>query len=72
LGRIVNAAPTATIPVMAIRPVRRVGPLRIADVAMGAGVGMGVVYGDSNKPGPYLVMMKWNPGWFSAPPYVCN
>ena len=28
---------------------------------------MAVLYGDLNKPGPYLVMMKWNPGWFSAP-----
>jgi len=28
---------------------------------------MAMVYGDFNKPGPYLVMMKWNPGWFSAP-----
>jgi len=25
------------------------------------------LYGDLNKPGPYMVMMKWNPGWFSAP-----
>ncbi len=25
------------------------------------------LYGDFNKPGPYLVLMKWNPGWFSAP-----
>jgi hypothetical protein len=25
------------------------------------------LYGDLNQPGPYLVMMKWNPGWFSAP-----
>jgi hypothetical protein len=25
------------------------------------------LYGDINKPGPYLVMMKRNPGWFSAP-----
>lgn len=25
------------------------------------------LYGDFDKPGPYLVMMKWNPGWFSAP-----
>jgi hypothetical protein len=25
------------------------------------------LYGDLNKPGPYLVMMRWNPGWFSAP-----
>jgi hypothetical protein len=25
------------------------------------------LYGDLNKPGPYLVLMKWNPGWFSAP-----
>jgi hypothetical protein len=24
-------------------------------------------YGDLNKPGPYLVLMRWNPGWFSAP-----
>jgi hypothetical protein len=28
---------------------------------------MATLYGDLNKPGPYLVMMKWNPGWFSAP-----
>ena len=24
-------------------------------------------YGDFNSPGPYLVLMKWNPGWFSPP-----
>lgn len=28
---------------------------------------MSMLYGDFNKPGPYLVMMRWNPGWFSAP-----
>jgi hypothetical protein len=28
---------------------------------------MAMLYGDLNKPGPYLVMMKWNSGWFSAP-----
>jgi hypothetical protein len=28
---------------------------------------MAMLYGDFNKPGPYLVMMRWNPGWFSAP-----
>lgn len=28
---------------------------------------MATLYGDLNKPGPYLVMMRWNPGWFSAP-----
>src|SRR5260370_16939491 len=28
---------------------------------------MEMLYGDLNKPGPYLVMMKWTPGWFSAP-----
>jgi hypothetical protein len=28
---------------------------------------MAPLYGDLNKSGPYLVMMKWNPGWFSAP-----
>ena len=28
---------------------------------------MAPLYGDLDKPGPYLVMMKWNPGWFSAP-----
>jgi hypothetical protein len=22
---------------------------------------------DIDRPGPYLVLMKWNPGWFSAP-----
>lgn len=25
------------------------------------------LYGDLNRAGPYLVLMKWNPGWFSAP-----
>jgi hypothetical protein len=25
------------------------------------------LYGDLDKPGPYLVLMKWNPDWFSAP-----
>jgi hypothetical protein len=25
------------------------------------------LYGDLDKPGPYLVLMKWHPGWFSAP-----
>lgn len=28
---------------------------------------MAMLYGDFNHPGPYLVLMKWNPGWFSAP-----
>lgn len=28
---------------------------------------MAKLYGDFDKPGPYLVMMKWSPGWFSAP-----
>jgi hypothetical protein len=28
---------------------------------------MAKLYGDFDEPGPYLVMMKWNPGWFSAP-----
>jgi hypothetical protein len=28
---------------------------------------MAMLYGDFNKPGTYLVMMRWNPGWFSAP-----
>lgn len=28
---------------------------------------MATLYGDLNNPGPYLVMMRWNPGWFSAP-----
>jgi hypothetical protein len=28
---------------------------------------MAMLYGDLNEPGPYLVMMRWNPGWFSAP-----
>jgi hypothetical protein len=28
---------------------------------------MAALYGGLNKPGPYLVMMRWNPGWFSAP-----
>ena len=28
---------------------------------------MAKLYGDLDGPGPYLVLMKWNPGWFSAP-----
>ncbi|EFV12085.1 hypothetical protein [Segniliparus rugosus] len=28
---------------------------------------MAKLYGDFDKPGPYLVVMRWNPGWFSAP-----
>src|SRR5690348_10355479 len=28
---------------------------------------MAKLYGDLNEPGPYLVLMRWNPGWFSAP-----
>jgi len=28
---------------------------------------MAALYGDLNIPGPYLVFMKWNPGWMSAP-----
>jgi len=28
---------------------------------------MAKLYGDFNKPGPYLVLMKWNPDWFSTP-----
>ena len=28
---------------------------------------MAKLYGDFNKPGPYLVLMRWYPGWFSAP-----
>ena len=26
-----------------------------------------VLYGNLNQPGPYFILMKWNPGWFSAP-----
>jgi hypothetical protein len=28
---------------------------------------MAMLYGDIDRPGPYLVLMNWNPGWFSAP-----
>jgi hypothetical protein len=28
---------------------------------------MAMLYGNLNQRGPYLVLMKWNPGWFSAP-----
>jgi hypothetical protein len=28
---------------------------------------MAQLYGNLNQNGPYLVLMKWNPGWFSAP-----
>jgi hypothetical protein len=33
---------------------------------------MAMLYGDLNKADPYLVMMKWNPGWFSAPREIQN
>ena len=29
--------------------------------------GMAKLDGDTNKAGPYLVLIRWNPGWFSAP-----
>jgi hypothetical protein len=28
---------------------------------------MAMLYGDLDKPGPYLVLMKWHPGYMSAP-----
>jgi len=28
---------------------------------------MGMLYGDLDKPGPYLVLMRWHPGYYSAP-----
>jgi len=28
---------------------------------------MAKLYGDPNEPGPYLVLMKWHPGYMSAP-----
>ncbi|HTT82186.1 MAG TPA: cupin domain-containing protein [Rhizomicrobium sp.] len=28
---------------------------------------MARLYGDLNQPGPYLVFMRWHPGYFSAP-----
>jgi hypothetical protein len=28
---------------------------------------MATLYGDLDKPGPYLVLMKWHPGYMSAP-----
>jgi hypothetical protein len=31
---------------------------------------MAKLYGDVDRPGPYLVLMKWNPGWFSATPPI--
>ena len=37
-----------------------------SNVPAGSGE-IATLYGDLNKPGPYLVMMRWNPGWFSAP-----
>lgn len=26
-----------------------------------------MLYGDYNQPGPYLILMRWHPGYFSAP-----
>ena len=37
-----------------------------ADLPAGSGE-MAKLSGDFDKPGPYLVLMRWNPGWFSAP-----
>jgi hypothetical protein len=31
------------------------------------GAAMATLYGDLNKPGPYVVFMKWYPGYMSAP-----
>jgi hypothetical protein len=28
---------------------------------------MAILYGGLDQPGPYVVLMKWNPGYFSAP-----
>ncbi len=45
------------------------GQIRFApwnDLPPGSGE-MASLYGGLNEPGPYLVLMKWNPGWFSAP-----
>jgi hypothetical protein len=28
---------------------------------------MAKLYGDINRLGPYLVLIRWHPGWFSAP-----
>ena len=36
------------------------------DVPPGSGE-MASLYGDLNKAGPYLVLMRWHAGWFSAP-----
>jgi hypothetical protein len=36
------------------------------DVPPGSGE-MASLYGDLNKTGPYLVLMRWHAGWFSAP-----
>ncbi len=36
-----------------------------------SGVGRFVkLCGDLDKPGPYLALMKWNPGWFAS--QLCN
>ena len=32
---------------------------------------MAKLYGDIDRPGPYLVPRKWNPGWFSAMATYC-
>ncbi|MEA3117355.1 MAG: hypothetical protein QOI13_625 [Paraburkholderia sp.] len=41
-------------------------PLPLAGMPPHSGE-MCTLYGDLNKEGPYLVMIRWNPGWFSAP-----
>jgi hypothetical protein len=33
---------------------------------------MAMLYGDFSQPGPYLVMMKWNPGWLSPGTYATD
>jgi hypothetical protein len=33
---------------------------------------MATLYGDLNKPGPYLVLMKWYPSYYSAPHFYAT
>ena len=40
------------------------GPPHSAEVA--------TLYGDLDEPGPYLVLMKWNPGYMSAPHFYAT
>src|ERR1700735_4139377 len=41
--------------------------VRAQATAPGAGYPPAALFGDLNAPGPYVVLMRWHPGYMSAP-----